>query len=330
MPTVFGASREALEEAVFLLSGLIIRVNARHPHTQEQIFTQHNLRRIGFCVARMNERDGRRSYLHAVLCGLGGHELIAQHAHLVLESVPGINRLTIDGDDAVALFDTGFSRCSIRHDAVYVGQHKRRDEARGALHHGQQVQVAGQVDAHELSIADDVHPLGGGQVTINVGVEVLERTLVGTQQDVMVVESIRLGLLVETHSVSHVLDQDVRLPPIKQHHGIDKKSQEKVDGNTANHDEQALPCGFGAKLPRFGRLFHLFGIETLVYHARNLTVAAQRKPSHTIGSVAMFGLETEQMALPLANADIEKDKELFNPYTEELGKKHVSAFVQED
>ena len=146
----------------------------------------------------------------------------------------------------------------------------------------------------------------------------------------MVLKSIRLGLLIETHSVGHILDQNVRFAPIKQHHGIDKKSQEKVDGYATNHDEQALPCGFRAKLPRFGWLFHLFGIETLVYHTRYLTIAAQRKPSHSIGSVAMFGFETEQMALPLADADIEKDKELFNSYTEEFGKKHVSAFVQED
>ena len=145
----------------------------------------------------------------------------------------------------------------------------------------------------------------------------------------MVSQSIAFCLVVEHHSLRHILGLNVGFAPNEHDHRVDEEGKKEVHGDATNHHQQALPRGFGAKLPRLGRLGHLFGVETLVNHARNLAVTTQRKPAHAILGIAVLGFETKQTATPFADADIEEDIEFLNPNAEELGKKHVSTLVEQ-
>ena len=72
---------------------------------------------------------------------------------------------------------------------------------------------------------------------------------------------------------------------MEHHHGIDEKSQDEIDQHTTYHDEETLPGRFATELIRLFRLLHLFGIETLVDHTRNLTIATQWQPAHSVSSI---------------------------------------------
>ena len=82
---------------------------------------------------------------------------------------------------------------------------------------------------------------------------------------------------------------------MEQHHRIDKQGQEEVNDNAAQHNEQPLPCRFNPKLPRLGGFGHLFCVERLVYHSRNLAISAQRQPAHAVGRAAFLRLKLEEM-----------------------------------
>ena len=184
--------------------------------------------------------------------------------------------------------------------------------------------------ADVLAVADDVYAGGFREFAHQVDVEVLERAEVGAQQDVVVGKSQCLGLLVELHTHGHVLGRDKLFAPGEEHHGVDEEREEEVDQHAANHDQQSLPSGLGAELPGLGRLCHLLFVEALVYHTGYLAVAAQWQPAYAILGVAGLGLEAEELARPLADTHIEEDEEFLYSYAEELGKEHVSSFMQED
>ena len=62
---------------------------------------------------------------------------------------------------------------------------------------------------------------------------------------------------------------------MEKNHGIDKERQQKVDQHTTYHDQHSLPGRFASELVWLHRLLELLGIETLIYHTRNLAISAQ-------------------------------------------------------
>ena len=163
-----------------------------------------------------------------------------------------------------------------------------------------------------------------GDVAIEVGRELPEGLGVRAYQDVAVTEAVRLGLLVELHAKRHILNGNVALAPVEQNHAVDEERQQEVDQHAANHDEQSLPGGLGAKLPRLCRFLHLLRVEALVNHARYLAVAAQRNPADAVLRVAALGLELEQAELV-----VKEDIELLHPDAKELGEEEVASLVEE-
>ena len=116
--------------------------------------------------------------------------------------------------------------------------------------------------------------MGSRERTEHIAIVGLERSLLGTYQDVMILEAQGLGLAVERHALLHVLGSHVVVAPVEENHRIDEERQHEVDQHTTYHDEQSLPGWLGAELPGLLGLFHLLGIETLVDHTRNLAVTA--------------------------------------------------------
>ena len=111
---------------------------------------------------------------------------------------------------------------------------------------------------------------------------------------------------------------------MEQYHGIDEECQYEVNQYATYHDEQALPGRFAAKLVWLFRLFHLFGIETLINHTRNLAISSERQPSQTISSIRILRFELEEM-----EPRVEEQIELLHSYTEEFGEEEVSALMEQ-
>ena len=206
--------------------------------------------------------------------GFSFGEHVGQTAQLVLELIPRINVRSPHGQQLVAFAHARFFGRSVRHHTVNLGRNEGHGEFGCRLNHVEQVQVARQCDAHGFSVAYDVGPASFRERTEHVGPPFFELALFGAKQNVVVLKSQCLGLLVELHAHGHVARADELVAPGEEHHGIDEQSQQEVHQHAANHDEQPLPCRFGAELPRLCRLFHLFNIEALVNHACNFAVAA--------------------------------------------------------
>ena len=189
--------------------------------------------------------------------------------------------------------------------------------------------MAWQSDTHLLAVTDDVGIVSFGKVAIDINIEVFERTLVGTHQDVVVAEAQLFGLCVEFHALTHVCHTHVAFAPVKHDHGIDEQCQHKVHRHTSHHDDEPLPCRLGAELPRLRVSLHLFGVHALVDHACDLAIAAERQPAHAVLRLAVLGFETKELAAPLANGDVEENKELLHSDAKELGCQRMSALVKQ-
>ena len=116
---------------------------------------------------------------------------------------------------------------------------------------------------------------------------------------------------------------------MEKDHRVDKQSQQEIDEHTTNHDQQSLPSGFRTEFPRLFGLLHLLGIETLVDHTCNLTIAAQRQPAYTILGIAVFGLPFEETAVPFPDARVEKQIELLDAHAEKLRKEEMAPFMEQ-
>jgi len=138
-----------------------------------------------------------------------------------------------------------------------------------------------------------------------------------------------LGLGVKLHAQRNVFHGHVALAPVVHDHRIDEQGEHKVDRHAGHHDDESLPRALGAKLPRLRVALHLLGIHALVNHSRNLTIASQGQPAHAILRRTVLGLEAEELAAPLADADIEEHEELFHPDTKELGRQGMTALVEQ-
>ena len=270
-----------------------------------------------------DQGDGAR--LHAVSMALGYGQHVGTTTQQVDERVVAVYRVIVHGYDLVALLQTNLSSWRLGQHAVNLGRQQRAYERRVCLHHVQQVQLARQRDAHGLAVADDIYTMGLRDVAVEVGGEVLEGVCFGADEDVAVLESVRLGFLVELHTQRHILHGDVGVAPPEQDLSVDEQGEQEVDQHTANHDEQALPGRLGAELIVLYGLLHLLRVEALVNHTGYLAVATQWQPSDAVFRIAVLGLELEQAELP-----VEEDVELINPHSEELGEEEVTTLVQQD
>ena len=215
--------------------------------------------------------------------------------------------------------------CSTRNNAINQIRYERLYERGLSLNHVQHVQLTRQLDAHLLAIADDVHTLCLRDVAIEVGREVLESTLVSTYQNVTILEAVALGLLVELHTLCHVLYRHIAVTPIEQDHRIDKQGQQEVDEYTTNHNQQSLPGWLGTKLPRLCRTLHLLRIEALVNHTRYLAIATKGYPAQTIFGIAILGFILEQTEFP-----VKEHVEFLYSDAKQLGKEEVAALMQQN
>ena len=163
-----------------------------------------------------------------------------------------------------------------------------------------------------------------GNVAIEVCREVLKGLGIGADEDVSVTETVGLGLLIELHTQCHILDRDVGVAPPEEDLRIDEQGEEEIDQYATNHDEQSLPAGLGTELVILDGLFHLFGIETLVNHARYLAIAAEGNPADAVLGVAILGFELEKTELP-----VEEKVELLDAYSEEFGEEKVAALMEQ-
>ena len=165
---------------------------------------------------------------------------------------------------------------------------------------------------------------GVREIAIHITVKGLERTKLCSHENIMILETQCLCLGIELHSLSHVLGSYIVFAPMEKNHGIDEESQYEIDQHTANHNQQALPCRLAAEFERLLRLFHLFSIETLVYHTRNLTISSERQPSQTVSGIRILWLELEEM-----EPRVEEQIELLYSYAEEFGEEEVSALMEQ-
>ena len=165
--------------------------------------------------------------------------------------------------------------------------------------------------------------MGYTQVAQEIDIEVLERTQVGTYEDVTILKTQCLGLTVKLHTKFHVLHGDIAITPCEENHRVDEKGQKEVDQHSTYHHKQSLPRRTGTELPWLGRLLHLLGIHRLIYHSCYLAVTAKGQPTYAIGGVAVLGFILKEM-----EPRIKKKIKLFYTNTKELGKKEMTALMQ--
>ena len=116
---------------------------------------------------------------------------------------------------------------------------------------------------------------------------------------------------------------------MEEDHRVDEQGQEEVHEHATDHNQQSLPGGLRTELPRLLRLFHLFGVETLVDHTSYLTIAAQWQPTHAVLCVATLGFPFEQAAVPFPDAGVEEQVELVDAHPEEFGEEEVAALMEQ-
>ena len=139
----------------------------------------------------------------------------------------------------------------------------------------------------------------------------------------MILEAECLRLLVEQHSLRHILRTDIVLTPCEEAHGVDEQREEEVDEYATYHYKESLPSWLRAELVWLSRLLHLFGVHRLVNHTRYLAVATEWQPADAVGSVAFLRLELEQ-----TEPRVEEEVELLDAYAKEFREEEVSALMQ--
>ena len=296
----------------------------RESHAQSQLGRQDDGRGKGVAGGLLQVADGGGAYLQAVGGRPGPRHGVVETRQLFGELVGGIDRFAVDGQQSVALPDAQFGRRAARDDRIDRRRHERTAEHGRRFQHFEQVDLARQRHAGGLSVADDIDKPCLGNAAEEVGVEVLERSSVCSDEDVAVLEAHAFGLLVELHAHLHVLHAHIVLAPSEHNHGVDEQRQQEIDQHAACHDEQTLPRRLRAKLPWLLGLLHLFGVHALVYHAGNLAIAAEGQPAKAVGRVTVLGFELEKM-----EPGVEEEVEFLYSDTKELGEEEVASFVEE-
>ena len=125
------------------------------------------------------------------------------------------------------------------------------------------------------------------------------------------------------HPVFHIFSRQVGFTPGKQDSDINGKGQQHIHHHPSQHNQQALPGGFGTKFPGLSGLFHLLGIHRFVHHSRNLHISSQRQPADTVFRFPFFKFKQRKPG-------IEKHIEFFYPRFKKLCKKEMSELVEQN
>ena len=121
----------------------------------------------------------------------------------------------------------------------------------------------------------------------------------------------------------HALNGGVGVAPGEEHHGVDEEGEEEVDHDASDHDEQALPGGFGAKLPGLDGLLHLLCVHRFVDHAGDFDVASEGYPADVVVGAAP---REEFPTFP----GVEEEAEFLYANFKEFGKEEVACFMEHD
>ena len=249
---------------------------------------------------------------------------IVHTAHLQLKIVERLHFLAVYSQDLITLHQSQLAGRRILHHTVNLQWDINLYESRALLDHAQHIKIARQIQAHRPAATDDIHTGGCREIAIHIAIIGLELALVGTNQDIVILEAQSLGLCIELHSLGHVLGSHIVITPMEKNHGIDEERQQKVDQHTTYHDQHSLPGRFASELVWLHRLLELLGIETLIYHTRNLAVSTQWQPSQTISGIRVLWLELEEV-----EPWIEEQIKLLHSYAKELGEEKVSALMEQ-
>ena len=121
----------------------------------------------------------------------------------------------------------------------------------------------------------------------------------------------------------HALNGGVGVAPGEEHHGVYEEGEEEVDHDASDHDEQALPGGFGAKLPGLDGLLHLLCVHRFVDHAGDFDVASEGYPADVVVGAAP---REEFPTFP----GVEEEAEFLYADFKEFGKEEVACFMEHD
>ena len=83
--------------------------------------------------------------------------------------------------------------------------------------------------------------MGLADLAEHIGSEVLELTALCAYEYIAITESQCLSLLIELHTIGHILNRDIGIAPSEEYHRIDEQCQEEVEQYPANHHEKSLP-----------------------------------------------------------------------------------------
>ena len=338
LPAVGDTCGNALEEAVVAMDVGVAVVVLIGELEEAEFVVLAELDGDGVCPAAVSvgEYHGQDAQAYAVLVAAVGGEDVVLAAHELVEVAPPGDGCVFDGEDAASFLDTCQCRRGAREHAVHDGGHVDGEETWVGLNHIQQVQpFFGHLQGDLGTIAQDGDGLGLGEDAVDGAVPCLDGLSVGSDRDVAIDEADLFRHRVVGEAVSHRTYGEAVTAPGEENHGVDEQRQEEVDEDAADHDEEALPYGFGAELIGLYGLLHLFGVQTLVNHAGNLDIAAEWNPSDAVlGLVGCHLREEACEPLVLGGEEmefpVEEHEELLDADAEELGEEEMSALVEYD
>ena len=123
------------------------------------------------------------------------------------------------------------------------------------------------------------------------------------------------------HPVGGAGQRQVIATPHPQDADVDEHAQQQVHRDPADHDDQALPRGLAAELPRLGRLGQLVLVHAFVDHAADLHIPAEGDPADAEDGIA-------DLLLPQGEAGVEEEEELLHAGAEEPGRDEVPQLVE--
>ena len=232
------------------------------------------------------------------------------------------SRYAIDRDDAIPGLEAGDDRRSVL-DGQILHHHREAEAgealfvAQEALHH-----VARHGDDDLLALAEDGNVAGLHDEAGGIFVETLEGSRVGLEEDVAVAEADVLERLAIIHTHLHVLQGQIRVAPVEEHHRVDKQGEDEVEQDAAHHDEQTLAGRLRAELVGLGRFGQLLLVHAFVDHAGNLAVAAEGEPADAVFRLAVLRFEFEER-----EPRVKEKVELFDAHFEKAGEKEVPELM---
>ena len=148
-------------------------------------------------------------------------------------------------------------------------------------------EIIGDTDVDSVfMVADDSDHLCVSHLIGIVALRGIEQLTVGHIGDVTVTEPHLLGSRSEVETLGGGIEGDILRAPVHRYACIDEDGENEVEQHASEHHEQALPRRFGAELPWFRFLLHLFGVHRLVNHTCDFAVASEGNPADAVFCVA--------------------------------------------